>query len=350
MPTEYWTLRFNGARIARDKVSLVAPLADGWKHVPDGPAPGYVRAGDGAVFTEAGGGHPARLSLDAGLPVWMSPAEVCFYARCVWCLDLATGETSWEMAHPGLGLEQSYIVNDVLVGNLAREFHVIDLNTLQTLWAVPKLAKWPLVGNEDVVIWADADVVCYDLMTGAVRWQRPKADFGGEGYRVGCIWQGQFIHVLGGALTALDLKTGATIWRWPLPDAMHWWHPYDGRGYCFLDGVYVIVDLATGKTLFERSYGPTVPAPVMKKKHGLRVEVRGQAANRWRSVRVVVSETNAFLQNESGQIVVLERDTGDVVQVVEIDGMPTGAEPVIYENHLLLTDFGAAVYCFKGAE
>jgi hypothetical protein len=52
----------------------------------------------------------------------------------------------------------------------------------------------------------------------------------------------------------------------------------------------------------------------------------------------------------SGQIVVLGRETGEIEQVVEIDGMPVGrTEPVIYQNRLLLTDFNAAVYCFEGA-
>jgi hypothetical protein len=46
---------------------------------------------------------------------------------------------------------------------------------------------------------------------------------------------------------------------------------------------------------------------------------------------------------------VLGRETGEVEQVVEIDGMPAGGGPMMDENRLLLTDFNPAVYCFEGA-
>ena len=74
------------------------------------------------------------------------------------------------------------------------------------------------------------------------------------------------------------------------------------------------------------------------------------AGHPWRDARVAVSDTHAFVQRPSGQIAVLARDSGEVQQVLEIDGMPTGlTEPVIYHNHLLLTDFASSVYCFEGA-
>ena len=113
----------------------------------------------------------------------------------------------------------------------------------------------------------------------------------------------------------------------------------------------MIVDLKTGERLFERSIGPTVPVPVKGKRKGLTVSRRGVAAEAWRAARIVVSETHAFVVNGgSGQIVVLGRESGEVEQVTEIDAMPIARyEPVIYENHLLLTDLNAAVHCFKGA-
>jgi len=65
------------------------------------------------------------------------------------------------------------------------------------------------------------------------------------------------------------------------------------------------------------------------------VAARGTEPQSWRDVRVAVSETHVFLQNSSGQIVALGRETGEVEQVVEIDGMPMGrAEPVLRHERI----------------
>lgn len=73
-------------------------------------------------------------------------------------------------------------------------------------------------------------------------------------------------------------------------------------------------------------------------------------ARTWHDVRLSVSETHAFLTNASGQIVVLKRDTSEIEQVVEIDGMPhPGMEPIVYEGRLLVMDIGGNIYCFEGA-
>lgn len=362
MTGECWTTRYSPARVAPVPLTLKAPLSRAWKYSPKGAAPGFIRTGKGAVFTDVGQSRATRLDLQSGKAVWIETGKhtVCLITRwkeellvfgnsSLRSLDLASGAVKWQRECQ-VGLESSFVVDDLLVGKLAEHFHVLDLNTLEYLWKVRELASNLLVSDGNIVIRGDDDVTCFDLRSGAVRWQRPKADFGGEGYRPGCIWGGQYIAILADSLTSLDIATGRTIWRWQLPDVLHWWHPYGGRAYCFLDGVYVIVDMATGKVQFERSLGPKVPAPVKGKKSGLRVRTRGRDLESWRDVRVVVSETHAFLQNASGQIVVLGRETGEVEQIVEVDGMPLGAEPVIYERRLLLADFNAAVYCFQGAE
>jgi hypothetical protein len=264
-------------------------------------------------------------------------------------LDLKTGRAiSKREFKPGLGVQQSFIAKDILVGNLAPEFHAIDLRDMRVLWAVPKLAG-TLVSDGNVVIWPEDDVVALDLLSGREQWRRTKGELGGHVSRSACAWEGWFIVVTGAQLTALDLKTGRTVWRWKVPSFFHWWHPYDGRAYFFLDGVYAIVDLKEGKLLLECALGPAVPEPLRLKKKGLTAGTKGVPPEHWRDVRVVVSETHTFLQNASGQIVALKRDTGEIEQVVEIDAMPTGAEPVIYENRLLLTDFNAAVHCFEAA-
>lgn len=358
----YWTLRYNGARVAPTPVDLGGPLRATWKYRPKGAGLGFVRAGHEGVFTTVGSGAATRLDLASGAVVWLDNDRNGAALLSLWKgdllvfgdgdyvrgLDPASGKVRWKRECPtGLGLQNSFIVGDRLVGDLANGFHMIDLGTLDQRWHVPKLAG-PLVSDGRVVVWYDRDVVAFDLESGRELWRRVEKDVG-LGDLPGCAWNGCFIVLKGDHLTALDLETGRTVWREGLP--VTWWHPYcDGRAYAFtLDGVYLIVDLRTGRRLFEKALGPRVPEPARLKKQGLTYGARGQTLETWRSVRLVVSETHAFVQNYSGQIVVLKRDTGEVEQVLEIDAMPTGAEPVIYDGRLLLTDFNATVHCFVGA-
>jgi outer membrane protein assembly factor BamB len=208
---------------------------------------------------------------------------------------------------------------------------------MKELWSWKSLASRPLVSDGTVVVVPHDDVHCFELKTGKVVWEKHGRNEWGA-HLPGCAWQGKYVGFLGGQLTALELKTGKVVWRWPLPDdAVTGWYPYDGRGYVFLyGGTYIVLDLASGKQVFERWLGRYVPEPVKGKKSGLMVGTRGAGGETWRA-NIVVSETHAFLTCQSGQIVALERETGEVVQVVEIDGMPV-YEPAIYQNRLLLTD------------
>jgi hypothetical protein len=255
------------------------------------------------------------------------------------------------------GVDTSFVVDDVLVGNRSEHFHALDLDTSEFLWKVPQSTAKALVSDGSGVILAEDDVTCYDLRTGALRWRRPGSDFGnrpgldpalGKAYQMGFIWRDCFFVRIGEPLllTALEVKTGKTVWRTSFP--VQWCEPYDGRAYGIeAKGMYRILDLAKGHTVFENAVAD-VP-PVSGPKRGLMV---GKASDAWpwRGSTVAVSETHAFVAKPSGQIVVLGRETGEVEQVVEIDGMPASHEPIIYDNHLLLTDFNAAVYCFRGAE
>lgn len=362
----YWTIRYTKERTADSSVSLRALLTPAWTYRPGGSALGFVRATKDLALTSVGaGGRASAVALTTGEHRWMDPTEGGAAFIASWdgdllvygdgerlrSLDPSTGACRCVRPCPvELGLQDSYIAGDLFVGGYSGELHAVDLHELQQVWAVPNVASHPIVGDEGHLITADEDVRCRDPRTGRPLWERRGADLGGGANRFGCIWRERFFGVMGAHLTSFDLKDGSIEWRWPIgTKGMHWWHPYDGRGYFFLNGIYVIVDLVSGKEVFRRELGSRVPEPVRLEKQGLTAGTRGAGPEHWRDVRLVVSETHAFVQNASGQIVVLERDTGEVVQVVEIDGMPTGAEPVIYENHLLLTDFNAAVHCFKGA-
>lgn len=382
MNNDCWTLRYEKTRLPREPIRLKPPLERVWRFAHEkGGTYGWIRAGDGGVFTATGLGFTTRLDLRTGRVIWMDrlalekDAEeiwkyperdqraslftkwdsklVVFGGKCVRTLDFNSGrEHSVRECPQGLGLEDSFIIGDILVGHVAKEFHAIDLNTLKPLWSVPELISNPLVSDGEVVIRAQDEVTCFDLKTGAVRWNRPKTDFAHRAYFCGCVWDGQFIIMIDASLVSFDLATGATRWQWPLPDAIHSWFPYDGRIYAFvgIDGMYAIIDMRNGQLLFEKKFGYTVPALPRKKMSGLVSHVRGKPQNAWRSTGVMVSETHAFLVNGgSGQIVVLARDTGDVEQIVDLGAMPC-SEEVIYENHLLFTGFDAAVHCFKGAE
>lgn len=369
MTGEYWASRYNSARLPPAALRLKAPLTRAWKYRRKGVAPGFLRAGNEAVFTNSGKAQATRLDLTSGKPVWIDPDKHGASLITRWKSDLlvygeghlralewASGAVIWDRECRA-GLQTAFVVDDLdlLVGELAEGFHVIDLNTVEYLWKVPELASNPLVSDGSVVIRADDDITCYDLRTGAVRWSRRGPEFGGEqfggkAWGIGFIWRDLFVVSVGWPilLRALEVATGRTVWEAEF-DSKSW--PYGDRTYGFDSGrgVYSILDLSTGKVVFEKFIGKTVPAPVRGEKSGLIASVRGQEPESWRAT-VAVSETHAFLTNASGQIVVLARDTGEVEQVVEIDGMPAGfGGPVIYENRLLLTDFNAAVYCFQGA-
>jgi outer membrane protein assembly factor BamB len=247
-------------------------------------------------------------------------------------------------------------VGDLLVGHSVAGAHVIDLNDFTLLWSNSTAPQYPLVGDDAVVIQADDDaIVCHELRTGAVRWNRTAAELDGGAYALGCIWNGMFIVRCGAdakGLTAFDLAQGKVVWKARGYPFM-WWHPYEGRSYGLtIDGVYVIIDLANGEVVYEKLVSPRVPVPVvLEKTAGRGFQMDLGSPPRWHNTKIAVSETHSILVNTSGQIVVLARDTGDVEQIVEIDGEPLGrAEPVIYEGHLLVTDFDAAVYCFRGGD
>ncbi len=366
MARSYWTFRYTAARIADDHVNLSGPLELAWRVRPGTPALGWVRAGEGRVVTNVGkAGAAYCLDVISGKDLWTdSTTTACFagawkgavlvyggedVARLV---NLKTGTVEWKRKGE-LGLNDGYVIGDVFVGHLAGVHHTVELNELKPLWSVHESIRDPLVGDEHRVIRGDADVTCYALRSGKVLWRRTGAELGGAAYRCGCIWRGQYIVFLGDALTSLDVRDGRTMWRCPLSRPMYGWYPYAGRGYCLLDasvGVYAIIDLEKGQQIFEKVLGPRVPEPVRKDKvRGLSVGARGADATPWRDTSIVVSETHAFLTHgRLGRVVVLERDTGEVVQCVEFGGMPT-IEPVIYNNHLLIADFNATVHCFRGA-
>jgi outer membrane protein assembly factor BamB len=315
-----------------------------------------LRAGFGAVFTTAGKFRPSRLHLEKGKAAWTADGGASLLSRwredllafsenSLRCLDPSSGETKWERACLA-GNQESFVLDDLLVGKLAEHFHVIDLNTFEYLWKVPELASNPLVSDGTVLIRADDDVTCFDLRTGVVRWSRAGAEFGGKCWQMGFIWRDWFLVRIGEPLllTALELSTGKTVWRTDFP--VQWCEPYGDRAYGVEStGIYRAIDLATGSVSFEIKLGD-VPEP-RGPKAGLMVS-RPSGSSAWRGATVAVSDSHAFVSKPSGQIVALGRETGEVQQIVEIDGMPASL-PVIYENRLLLTDFNAAVYCFEGA-
>jgi outer membrane protein assembly factor BamB len=266
------------------------------------------------------------------------------------CLDAQSGSEEWTQNN-FLGLEDTFALDDVIVGALAQECQAVHLRTKNSLWRrefeVPSGAAF--VAGSGYVIAPREGVWAFDLLTGMVRWHRPESDFVGPARKTGCVWEGKFISIIGGSVYALDVESGQTIWK--TDQGFVNWLPYQGRAYNLGSrGRYIIHDLASGEVLFQRDLGPYVPERVKMRKKGLTVGVEeGKSGPRWRDPLLAVSDTHTFVSTGSGQIVVLERDTGEVEQVVEIPGMPRG-EPVIYENNLLLTDFNAFVHCFRGAD
>jgi outer membrane protein assembly factor BamB len=312
------------------------------------------------VFTNTGRAKATRIDLQSGKPLWIDSDKQGAALITRWRSDLLifgdgpfrgldpiTGATKW-VRQCRAGLQTAFVVGDYLVGDLAEHFHVLDLNTFEYLWKVDEFASNPLVSDGQVVVRADDDVTCYDVQTGAIRWKRPGTDFDGKAWQMGFIWRDWFFVRIGEPLllTALELSTGRTVWRTDFP--VQWCQPYGDCAYGVeAEGVYRAIELATGNTTLQvkLSRVPQGSNP----KTGLIVS-RESDSWPWRDSRVAVSETHAFVSKPSGQIVILARETGQVEQVVEIDGMPAGrGEPIIYENRLLLTDFNAAVYCFEGA-
>jgi outer membrane protein assembly factor BamB len=249
-------------------------------------------------------------------------------------------------------MDGSCIIEDVLVGSMPEHVHAVDLSRREPLWTKPWLVTQPPATDGSAAVFADQAVWCVELRNGKVRWEHTEEKLGKGAMHMGCIWGGMYVVRVGRPrrLTAFDLQSGTTVWR---ADAggFFWFQPYGDHAYCFdLDGEYVVLTLEKGEEVFRKPIGKTVPEAIRTPKKGLMVGTSGAEPESWRDVRVAVSETHVFLQNASGQIVVLGRETGEVEQVVEIDGMPMGrTEPIIYRNHLLLADFNARVYCFEGA-
>lgn len=353
--SDCWARRYNASRLPPVPLHLKPPLTRTWKYKPKGSLVGFVRTGSGAVFTTVGKG-PARLDLASGKPSWMVAYEadllipwggdlLAWNVQGARAIDAISGEVRWTR-EISLGMDTSCVTEDLLVGVTPDALQVLDLATLQHLWQVKGLVLNPPVSDGRVVIVAEDDVTAFDLRTGALRWQRPGSDFGGKCWQMGFIWRDLFFVKVGEPLllTALEVKTGTTVWRTDFP--VQWCEPYGERAYGIeANGGYKVLDLETGKLVFERKVAdvPTATGP----KKGLMVE-REPGLWPWRGTTLALSETHAFLVRQAGQVVALGRDTGEVEQVVEIEGMPAGL-PIIYENRLLLSDFNAAVYCFEGA-
>lgn len=358
MGHECWTTRYTPQRVP-PPLELRAPLRRRWVHQPKGSLLGTLRAGQGAIFSTCGSGV-SRLDLQAGRALWVNPGAANLILP--WdgsllagslelrAIDIDTGTTEWKK-DTILGMAGSFTVDNVLVGNTPEGVHTVDLNEFKPLWSKPWLMTHPPASDGSVAIWARDNVSCVDVRSGALRWERREEELGKGATHLGFIWKGLYVVRVGRprCLTAFDLATGRTVWRSD-EGAFFWCQPYGDHVHCFdVHGVYLVLDLVNGKEVFRKSVGRTVPEPIRTPKKGLMVGTRGAEPESWRDVRVAVSETHVFLQNASGQIVVLGRETGEVEQVVELEGMPIArTEPMIYRNCLFVADFNAAVYCFEG--
>ncbi len=358
MHPECWADRYVGSRLPPHPLKLRPPLRRAWKYKSKGQELGFLRSGFGLVFSTMGKGSSC-VDLSTGKVVWKKDAATGALLRWkeelliglehdLLACDPRTGEEHSQRTI-AVGMREGFVVSDVLVAHLPDAIRLVDLRSLEQLWSIEAWTKFPTLSDGSFLIRAhEDDVVCFDLRSGAVRWQRGKAELGGGPYQMGFIWRDLFVVKIGEPLllTAFEVKTGKTVWRTDFP--VQWCEPYGERAYGIeAKGAYRILDIATGKVVFEQAV-QDVPPPAGEKR-GLVVQ-RDPDLWPWRDARLAVSESHAYVQRPSGQIVVLERETGVVEQVVEIGGMPVGrAAPIIYENRLLLTDFNAAVYCFEGA-
>lgn len=170
-----------------------------------------------------------RWSFTAGDAVYSTPAvsdgKVAFGScdSLIYCLDAATGKLLWSH-RTGKAVVASPAIHDgaVFIGASDGKFRAFDLTTGTLKWEYPNV-EWfvetkPLV-TEGIVIFGAWDTYLYalDEQTGALRWKW-QSDRPGTGLSPAACWpvaaHGKaFIVAPDRRMTAIDLRTGATVWR-----------------------------------------------------------------------------------------------------------------------------------------
>lgn len=195
-----------------------------------------------------------------------------------------------------------------------------------------------------LVLCRGARLVCVDLDSGRERWSAPMDPVGGgaEGGRQPVITGGRVIvNGLNGTM-AVSLATGRRRWVSPVFGA----RTVAGRSIVFAraaahGGELAVVDGATGRTTLAAS----IPAPSQR--------------GRWGAffTHPAVSDTHAFLGDDTGRLLALNRVTG----IVEWSQRPQSisgflaAVPRISGKRLYITSFSMdrrlpqALYCFEAA-
>lgn len=170
-----------------------------------------------------------NMGLNAGPVVDGGRVYVSSNRGQIVALDAADGHTLWQAGTGGNGVmnnDPSVDGGRVFVttwneccGNAPRQLHAYDAASGAELWAreveVSNMQHPALVLGKNVVVGNDAgSVKAYDAASGKLRWSRAMGPLL-DGPLAG---QGAAVYLRAGtSVTALDAKTGATLWSRTLP-------------------------------------------------------------------------------------------------------------------------------------
>jgi outer membrane protein assembly factor BamB len=169
-----------------------------------------------------------------------------------------------------------------------------------------------VLGQASITFGAGGKVLAIDVDSGTIAWEHDVSDLPlrmpGEEDRLGAPTGVARLHrnvvvitVSKDFLVGLSIESGNRLWTWTstLRNAV-----VAGAGYLYggryyqtgATGSYHIIDVVSGKTIFETLIDRNLPS-------------RQRTA--WGWFPVLVSETHLFVGSKDGHILVFERDTGD---------------------------------------
>jgi lipoprotein NlpI len=281
-------------RSAEARESLRRAVANSW-----GPAAGYGPR----YMWHVGRIHYELLRAASDWPRWRGPDGNGVSPESPLPLKWsATDHVAWKAAIPGEGSSSPIVSGDVVFVTSAldkgarRVVHCLDRTTGKIRWSretkdenperasamTGHAAATPVTDGSVVVAWfGNAGAVCYDL-SGELLWRRPFGEFDSElgiasspilhqgAVVLTCDHDGSKPRSFDSFLTALDLKTGKTIWKTDRPGLERSWSTPVVVGSDLLVNAQDELrayDPATGKELWKvpGMTGWVTPSPVSGK-------------------------------------------------------------------------------------